>query len=71
MRTQIHGKGDGTAGGAISALIAGKEVLTADLLYLLGKLVMNLSSGNLNLHSASPEWTEVFSEGPLRESWLQ
>jgi hypothetical protein len=34
--------------------------LTADLLNLLGKLVMNLASGNLNLHSTSPEWTEVF-----------
>jgi hypothetical protein len=49
---QIHGKGNGTPGSTIPALIAGKKVLPADLLHLLRKLVMDLLTRNFNLHIA-------------------
>ena len=50
----LHCKGNRTPRRTISALIAGKEVLSADQFHLLRKFVVNLLPRQLYLHLPSP-----------------
>jgi len=48
--THLHGEGHRTSRGAISALIAGEQILPADQFHFLGKFIVYSLSGQFDFH---------------------